>query len=329
LPEALADFEAGLAMTRAGEHPSHAHLAASYLLVLLKLNRAQEALTAGRELLAAVRAADLGPASHAMLEAMARVYADNGAHDDARQLADEAIALLEEFRAGGLVLGGAYETRARVALAAQDQASFEQFARMCAAIYRAGRNPLLTARYAGLMACATDARIIVAQDVENAASWLAKTLGALSHKHFNTSTQRATAALCSLLEITRAGGGFIYTVQRDGSTLMAQEGAVAAPLDLDRLVADLLERLTAEHDDVTVAQPIVPGAAPVAVWRNALGEVFTPFVLMHTSSRGNEITGVVALCGTLDSSRVSRQVLSGISEALHQSGDVATLLAAW
>ena len=330
LPEALADFEAGLSITRAGEHPSHAHLAASYLMVLLKLNRTQEALTAGRELLSAVREADLGPASHAMLEAMARVYADNGAHDEARQLADEAIALLEEFRAGGLVLGGAYETRARVALAARDQTSFELFARMCAAIYRAGRNPLLTARYAALMTSATDARVVVAQDVENAAAgWLAKTLDALSHKHFNTSTQRATAALCSLLEAAGAGGGFIYTVQRDGSTLMAQEGAVPAPNDLDRLVAELLERLTAEHDDVTVAHPVVLGEAPIAVWRNALGDVFTPFVLMHTSPRGNEITGVVALCGTLDSSRISRQVLSGISEALHQSGDVATLLAAW
>ncbi len=64
-----------------------------------------------------------------------------------------------------------------------------------------------------------------------------------------------------------------------------------------------------------------------AVWRNALGDVFTPIVLTHASSRGVEITGVLALRGLPESSQVSRQLLSGISEALHQSGDAATLLA--
>jgi tetratricopeptide (TPR) repeat protein len=330
LPEALADFEAGLQLTRAGEHPSYAHLAAAYLLVLLKLNRAQEALSTGRELLDAVRAADLGPAAHAVLEAMARVLAENDAHDEARQLADESIALLEDFRAGGLVLGGAYETRARVALAARDQAAFETFARMCAAIYRAGRNPLLSARYAALMASAAAAHITITEEVESAATgWLAKTLHALSQKHLNTSTDRARVALGSLLEAAGASGGFIYTVQRDGSTLVAQEGAVVAPIDLDKLVTQLLERLTAEHDDVTMAHTLASADAPVAVWRNRLGEVFTPFVLMHASPRGTEITGVVALCGTPESTRITRQLLSGISEALYQSGDVATLLAAW
>jgi hypothetical protein len=316
-------------MTRAGEHPSHAQLAACYLLVLLKLGRAPQALSEGRELLDAVRAADLGPAAHSLFEAMARVCADNRLHDEARQLADEAIALLEGFRAGGLVLGGAYETRARVALAAGDQSIFDTFARQSAAIYRAGRNPLLSARYAALMASAADTRITISEDVEHAADWRARTLQALSHNQFDTSGARANAALRSLLDLTGAIGGFIYTVQRDGSTLMAQEGAVAAPRDLDALVTQFLERLTTEHDDVTIAHTIAPGEAPVAVWRNARGEAFTPFVLMHTSSRGTEITGIVALCGVTDSIRVSRRLLSEVSEALHQSGDVATLLAAW
>lgn len=329
LPEALADFQAGLRMTRAGEHPSHAQLAASYLLVLLKLERASQALTEGRELLSGARAADLSPSSHSLLEAMARVCADNGLHDEARQLADEAVAQLEDFRAGGLVLGGAYETRARVALAAGDQATFDTFARQSAAIYRAGRNPLLSARYAALMASAADTRITISDDVQHAADWRARTLQALSHNHFNTSGARANAALRSLLDLTGAIGGFIYTVQRDGSTLMAQEGAVAAPRDLDELVTKFLERLTTEHDDVTLAHTIAPGDAPVAIWRNARGEAFTPFVLMHTSSRGTEITGIVALCGVTDSIRVSRRLLSEVSEALQNSGDVATLLAAW
>jgi hypothetical protein len=330
LSEALSDFEAGLRMTRAGEHPSHAHLAAAYLLVLLKLERAPQALAEGRELLGGVRAADLGPASHAVLEAMARVYADNGLHEEARQIADEAIALLEDFRAGGLTLGGAYEARAHVALAAGDQATFDAFARQCAAIYRVGRNPLLSARYAALMASAADARITVTEDVEKAADdWRARTLQALSNNHVNTSGGRARAALRSLLEVTGAIGGFIYTVQRDGTALMAQEGAVVAPQGLDELISKFLQRLTTEHDDVTIAHTIAAGEGSVVVWRNARGEVFTPFVMMHQSPRGTEISGVVALCGVTDATRLSRRVLADISEALHHSGDVATLLAAW
>jgi hypothetical protein len=188
---------------------------------------------------------------------------------------------------------------------------------------------LLSARYAALMASAADARLTISEDVEDAADWRARTLQALSHRHFNTSGERANAALRSLLDVTGATGGFIYTVQRDGSTLMAQEGAVLAPRDLDELVTKFLERLTTEHDDVTIAHTIAPGEAPVAVWRNARGETFAPFVLMHSSARGTEITGVVALSGVTDTARISRRLLSEISEALHQSGDVATLLASW
>jgi serine/threonine-protein kinase len=328
LPEALAELEAGLRLTRAGEHPSHAQLAASYLLVLLKLERAPEALSIGQELLAGVRAAELGPASHVLLEAMASVYAKNALHDEARRLADEAIALLEGFRAGGLVLGGAFETRARVALAADDRPAFEVFARKCAAIYRGGRSALLRGRYAALVASATAAQLSMSDEVDSsAADLLAKTLQALSQNHSNTRGGRALVALRAVVAATGAGGGFLYTVQRDGSTLMAQEGAVVAPLDLDNLVAQVLARLTSEQDDVTIAHTVAPGEVSAAVWRNALGDVFTPIVLTHASSRGVEITGVLALRGLPESSQVSRQLLSGISEALHQSGDAATLLA--
>ncbi len=335
MQKALADFEAGLALTCPGEHPAHAELAASHLLVLSKLGRTDEGLAVGAEQLAAARGVELGPQTHSLLEALARLHSAAGLHDSARGLADESIALLEDFEAGGLVLGGAYETRALVALEAGDQASFERFAGSCAAIYRSGRNPLLTARYAALMTRAEAARIAVTEEIANAAaSWVARTLHELSVTQFNDSRERALTALRSLVQAAGVDAGFIYTIQSDGPKLAAQEGAVVPPDDLDARVGSLLERLTDEHDTVETARVVAPGPSHPAgeagdsLWRNQLGEVFTALPLTHASKRGAEITGVVVLRGRPDSRRVPPQLLSGISQALHQSGDVATLLAA-
>ncbi len=331
--EALAEMQAGLEGLGAGEHPTYAPLAASEVLALCRLGEHDRAVETGEAHLAAVREVELGPQMHVLLEALARAHAENGGHDRARLLADEVVAMLEDFGAGGLVMGGAYETRARVALLAGDQSGFEFNATRCAAIYQDGKNPLLIARYAELMNLAAAARMEVADALAEAIqNRVASSLHSLLFSDFADSGERSRVALRAVLHEASADSGLLYTVQAGGAQLAAQVGAIEPPLDIDALVEDLLERLSDDRAELTATCTVAvdrdAGAGEIE-WRNASGAIFTPLVLGHPTESGQVVTGVVVLGPGASAASIPAELLSGISQALQRAGDVATLLASW
>lgn len=86
-----------------------------------------------------------------LARATAEVLAQRGQLQAAYALADVVVTDLEGKEFSGIVLGACYETRARVALAAQDRADFERWAERCGRLYNAHDNPALTAKYARLL----------------------------------------------------------------------------------------------------------------------------------------------------------------------------------
>jgi hypothetical protein len=330
--EALEVLDAALELVRAGEHPSYVATSASRVEVLGELGRGEEALSGGERSLAAARAAGLDPQMHVLMEAVALARAGAGDLDGARALADEAVAMLEDFGSGGLVMGGAYETRARVALLAGDDRGFEADAARCAAIYRKGKNALLTARYAALMNAATAARLKFSPTLADAAhTRIATSVHELLFSDYADSGERARAALRTVLREAGAGCGLLYLVHDDGPHLIAQEGAVEPPPDLDTRVEALLSQLRDSQAQQTQTCTLT-GATVVepdfAQWRNASGQRFTPLLLTHSTERGVEVTGVVALGPQSESTRVPPTLLSAISEAFYRAGDAATLIPA-
>lgn len=332
LSEALEAFERGLSLVQAGTHVHFCALAAARARVLLELDEAAQALPLCLSDLAAARAADLGPSTHALLSAAALVHSALGQHDEARALSEEAIACLTEFEAGGLVLGSAHEARAWVAIAESDEAAFEEHARTCARIYRAGHNALLAARYAALMAHASARRIAVSAELADAAaSSLAQTLQDLTTQ-VDDPEERARLALQGLLRACDSESGYLYIVKVGGPELCAQIGDRLPPRNVDQLVIEHLrleadDALTAATQTCAVADDDDEGDLGVTDWSADDGGVYQPVLLSHPEGRGVAITGLALLRCDAGAKAPPGQFVAAISRALHEAGDVTTMLA--
>lgn len=329
--EALSEFEAGLSPIRAGRHGFFPNLAEAQVLTLCQLDRREEACMAGEAHLAAAEAADMGPATHRQLEALAQACAEVGQHDRAKELAERAVAVLEDFEAGGLALGSAHETSARVAVLRGDHKAFAQHARRCAHIYRSGHNALLTARYARLMTAAEARRLAVSEELASAAAdSIARTVDELSITQCADPAERARIALKTLLSSIGASDGYLYTVQAEGPSLTAQVGAPPPPLEMDQRVARYLNAELEESEDrtMTCAAPTAEGPnVDLGEWRGADGGQYLPILLNHGSERGLELTGLALIRTDARRNLPAPALIAAISLALHQSGDVATMLA--
>jgi hypothetical protein len=103
----------------------------------------------------------------ACAEALARA----GRTQEARRRIDGMLELYNASGIGGLILGLTYESAARIALAADDEAAFSRYAELCAAEYKGGRDLMLQAKHERLMKEAHDA------------SWAVGAGAAVEHQH--------------------------------------------------------------------------------------------------------------------------------------------------
>jgi hypothetical protein len=206
-----------------------------------------------------------------------------------------------------MLLGLAYETRARAALALGDEAGFRAFAERCAAQYRGRGNPALDAKYQRLIEQARERGVPAPASFEHAvpaaavmqearrASELKRRLASLG-----SARERQQAALGSVVELAGARGGLLLALRGGRLELLAATPGEAPPSDLaERLRAQLetnrgLLAAQTESDD--------PGAAPEAPslldaerrplrtlllpsWRGAAREV--PFVAVLREAPGS------------------------------------------
>ncbi|HEY2736577.1 MAG TPA: hypothetical protein VGI70_21400, partial [Polyangiales bacterium] len=143
----LTQLMAALEQTRAGEHQVWPFAAGACVRALLSLGRSEHALAMAEQSLHAAEQAGLDYAINFIKLPYALALAELSEFAKAEQIADQVVANLEALGSGGLNLALAYETRARVAVRAQDSSAYARFADLCRVVCQSGESRVLHAKY--------------------------------------------------------------------------------------------------------------------------------------------------------------------------------------
>jgi tRNA A-37 threonylcarbamoyl transferase component Bud32 len=212
---------------------------AQHVKLLHLLGRTEEALEIAvryREI--AVRE-DLSTAHRFLQSAMARLWADTGRPNEAVELMDSLIASERELGTSGLTLGSMYESRARIAIAMGDRASFETYAELCASEYKKGKNPLLHAKFARLIEFARVSELSPQAELEKLLSFEVEPMQTDDDSSVRArlaecvdAADRARCALTILLQSTDSYLGHLFGVEETRVELLAALPEIAAEPDL-------------------------------------------------------------------------------------------------
>jgi hypothetical protein len=219
---ALELLHAGFEIALPGRDMMYGFLATQHIKVLSRLGRTEEALAHAKQYVAIIEREQLTAverfvrleAAHALLRA--------GQHEQAIQMLDPMIDMLESLGSSGLALGVFYDARARIAMAVGDRASFDLFATRCASEYRKGKNPVLNAKFMRLLEDAKQRDIVPAQTTLESAALLEAHATETEYSTVNSrimecvdTADRARCALTLLLQSTDSYLGYLYGVERD------------------------------------------------------------------------------------------------------------------
>lgn len=328
LKRALPLFERGLSMTRAGEHLAWAPLMGAVLGVLRQLGRASEAYERGHAALSLAAEQGLEYSARYIEQPLALASADQGRMREAIELADRTLAAAAARGVSGIDLGDAHYTRARLAIRERDGNAFDYHAQRCAELYRAGENPVLTARYERLLRAHRKASPEAVSGVLGSHTVNTPTAGTPHSSLFDGCTdraERARRALGLLMERDDCRAGALYLLTAEGPVLVAMSGELPFPNDMDSVVAD---RVAAELDldEATAVSGLDDDAAGLmrTVDRPG-GGTFVPLVFSHEAEgRRLAVTAVAVLCVRDPSTyRPPYHLVGVMSELLSAAGDVA------
>jgi serine/threonine-protein kinase len=294
---ALKEIELALSLTAAGEHPGWVQMATTKLQALAGLGREDEAHALGEAYLARALETEQGIQSEHLRMALSLIRAKQGNVAGAIATADEVIERLSAAGVSGLLLGLAYETRARVSLYTKDNEGFGQFASLCRPIYYGRKNQALTAKYEKLMRDARrdgPTRRGGAVTPNSAIAYSAKLISAL--ESCRTPEMRANVALTLLLEHSRTEGGFLFVLGQLGPTCVAR-AKEAEPSDA--IIALVRSYVAQELGDESITtgsedEPGMETTSVAATWREANGSEYRPLLLTHYAD-GKLIVSAVAV----------------------------------
>lgn len=146
----LAELEPALS-TQAGRHIDWWLLAYTHIKVLCELDRRADAAAFGERYVQIFDTEQLSSVDYGLRQATAEALAGVGRLDEARAMIERYIAMHERLGTRGLRLGLAYETAARVAMAAGDEFAVGRYTALCAEEYKGGRDLLLKAKLERLL----------------------------------------------------------------------------------------------------------------------------------------------------------------------------------
>jgi len=227
-----------------------------------------------------------------LLRVVGEVLTRSGRLPEAQEMLQEHIKTHEASGTRGLQLGLAYEARARIAIASNDEASVRHYAALCAQEYKGARNPTLSTKYKGLIREAESAGLAITTGMQQALGTGPFVTGDSSRRaeqgeHTLSSrlqgcvdrAGRAREALRLLLESTGATGGFLFELQRGSlEPLASLEEDAPSPA----LLQMLAERASAnlDADDVATSQVLAAGDEPsMSVFTDESGRSYEPMVL--------------------------------------------------
>ena len=236
-----------------------------------------------------------------------------GDHDEASALSDRIIDEYKMLGITGLNLAVAYETRARVALIANDQASFNTFARLCGDQVRSGEKKQLGQKHG--------------QQVSSADAQASDDLSVVSVEHTTlemcqTGAQRVHAGIEQLMRHSGAIGGLLYTYAGNGLVFSASSGEFNRDDASDELAAAYFVRELGATEN-TAALSDVPSSRPSQTVREPVeGARSVPVLLSHQTDRGYALTGVALLLTQAEAQFSYPSRIAGtLSQLLAETGD--------
>jgi hypothetical protein len=259
-----------------------------------------------------------------------------GRHEEAARRTEGVIANIEAIGTIGFMPGLAYETRARIALAASDFESFDRYAERCAREYCRFKNPVLGVRLARL---SSDARAAAGSAIRSTLV-LDGLSSEVTHTEYHTvysrmrecndTGDRARCALTILLQHTESFGGYLYGVGKDGLTLLAGLPDAAPESGLE----SWLRRWTTAELAALEREPVTakgggakPRSRPADNHFDAEGRRFEP-ILLFGRHAGDEYAAAVLVMHVADDQRAAcdRGLLACVAAELLDGEDVSGVL---
>lgn len=332
--EALRESDSALRIAVAGKHVAWATLAGSRVEAQCMLGHISTAVSEGREALKRGLDLEIISAAHEIGQPLAIACAMSGYTREAESLADNSVQSRLDDGSTGLLLGCAYETRARVAAVLGDEESFATNSTLCAAEYRTGHNPVLSAKFERLMHFSRLHQRDVPNELAAAANYTEQqTAGLLSG--FGTlltqcrgPAERAQETLDIIVKQSGGRGGFLYVAHADGLELRAQHGAIDVPPSLDQCVSRYVAAQMGEVADATMTAEAECTDLQDMNWPSVDGEAFVPMLLCHLDEGEFYLTGLAVILPTpgFAVGRVE-SLIKMASRALREAGDAVTEIA--
>jgi tetratricopeptide (TPR) repeat protein len=324
---ALAEVEAGLAITSPRDHQTWIHLATTHLQVLMGLDRGAEALELGQRYVASAEQAELGYAREYLRMTLAVVQAKQGQREAALASADQVLAAFSALGATGLNLGLAYEARARVAMLSEEMADFARYAAHCRQVFCGRKNRALIAKYERLLHDAK--RAVSPHGLEGGASpsshILTSVTIASALRTCRSATERAAVALTLLKEQSGAEAGYLFSVDDTGPRCIASSGD-SEPSDTIISMVRAYVALELEEADTT-ATDASEAQSNATAWVGADGQKYRTVLLSHQLGGSLVITGVAVLVTSLGRPFVfPAQIASTLSKFSSDAGDHSVMV---
>ncbi|MBN1655242.1 MAG: protein kinase [Deltaproteobacteria bacterium] len=330
-PRALDELQKALELGPLGEYQNSVFAACAYLRTLLLMKREEQAQADGEAFLEAARKADLGYLCNYLIMPLAIAESRLGKHEKAVEYSQAVISSFKAMGATGLNLGLAYETRASVAISANDVTGYEQNAECCAEHFKVGRNPVLTARYQKLrqkfrraqMAIYDEPTLFTQNETEyNVSSTLMNETRGMVQSCADA-RGRAECLLDILVEKCSCLGGLLYVVRNKTPVLLAQNGRFSLTTEIEKTVRDRLSNelacttcdSSATGESESAGQfSYDDGTAETARYRS--------LTIGHYTLGGFIVTGVAVLFSHPDSQyKYPGDIVTVVSKVLLESGD--------
>ena len=305
---------------------------AGHVETLVSLGRLDEARTEGKAALDRCRELGIGFMSHEISRALA--LAEAKLDDYPSAVARLEVLIAEQRRLGvtGLHLGASYEARARIAIWSEDEASFDEYAKLTAAEYRHGLGSALGARWERLMAEARRAATRAARGAglppAGAAMDVQTTVAEMVTKAFDGASSaraRAEHALRLLCDDRKARVGYLYLAGDAGLSLAASLGSAAAPAGLSHYVQEFFDGEIAQRGDQTAALTNEQTSALVdrSSFRDGAGIDHRPLLMASLADGVSRYAGVAVLAKADGAERPLGGValVDALSAHLIQAGD--------
>ena len=246
LQSALAVLQRALSRMEPGCHQIWPNAAGAHVRVLCELGRCRQARELAQSYLERAEQADHGQLCDFIRMPLAEAQALLGETAEAARTANAVIEGLRVLGSQGLLLALAYETRARVAIAARDQVEFDRHAALCAEQLRRGSSSTLSAKFEKLKQAARRSELQLAADVPDPVRHTTELLTASQLTSLldgcRGTAERARHTLGILLRHSGITDGFLYLLSEHGPDLAAHSRELEKPERMAALVRESRSR---------------------------------------------------------------------------------------